>query len=264
MGRWVEPFAKRRQHLRAGLRMPVELHRCRAERALGGIQVAAIAGQPAQAQQRPRGHGIAAGRGFVGEWLEPGDQRFVIVGGEKKAALGAILEAHQQVVGQCARPVQPLRLRMQGHAVEQRLQHKGVIVEVALESRHAALMAGMKPAVDPHLGVQEAQDGLAAFGPIRSAQPARSTKQAAGQQGVPGGQALVVQAGSGPQRAGLQQGVADALQARGNLGFGLLQLVRQAVGRGRQQRIPLPRFEVGWPVESEPGGGQGKVGVRKQ
>src|SRR5438105_15959622 len=82
-------------------------------------------------------------------------ERFVIVAGEEKSAAGRILEAREQRVRKLGCPIEIALLERGLHQLDQRRQHKRVIVQIGVQVRSPVLIRREELAIAPHRGADE-------------------------------------------------------------------------------------------------------------
>src|SRR5262245_14557580 len=150
----LEQLLERAQQRRVRVGVALERVQGRAHRALGRVEIALLAGEMAERDQRERGDSVPGRHGFVDEWLRLVDQSFVVVGREKEAA-ALVLEVRKKHVGELACELKVLVAPTRLQQLEQAMSQERVVVEVRGKPGAAVLVRGLQAAVPPELGANE-------------------------------------------------------------------------------------------------------------
>ena len=142
------------------------------DHALRLLLVAMVAGQRSESQEAVRGGGVARGDRVVVDVLAARDQLLVVGGGGEEAAVLGVGEALDHRVRGRAGGVEPARL--EGRLVErqQRLDQKGVVLQIGIQLRLAAVEGAQQPAIGS-----------------RASRRARTRRRCAPRRGSPAGRA---------------------------------------------------------------------------
>ena len=187
-----------------------------AEDALGLLLVGALAGQRREAEEAERGGGVAGGDRVVADLLAAGDQLLVVVGGREEAAALGVAEAGDRSSSARARAsLEPARLEGRFVEGEQRLEQEGVVLEVGVEAGAAVLVGAQQAALGvAHRSRTNSAQRAGGVEVVLAAEHRAGLGQGGDHQRVPGGEALVVEAGPDPLGAGLVAALGGPRRAR--------------------------------------------------
>jgi hypothetical protein len=175
--------------------------KARAQRALGGREIARLAEQKPQPAQHGRRDGITCGNGVVAEGLAAMDEPLVIGGGEIESPAFRIGKAVQDRLGKCPCEFEVAIPPSSLQKLEQRLGKKRVVVEVGIQMRTAVLVGCEQPSLLPQRAVDEIDGVSRGVGEIRTMQDPGGDRESPDHERVPRGQDFFIAAGPDAQRA---------------------------------------------------------------
>ena len=197
------------------------------------------------------GDAVAGGQRVVGEGLGAVDEHFVIVGGEEEAAVLRVFEVAKENLCEIDCEVEMVSPPLLLEQRQNRVDEKGVVVEVGGEAGAPVLVGGTQAAVLPQVFPEEVERAPRGFHEARLRQDAPRHRHPLDHERVPRGQHLVVAPRPDALRPDREQGGAGTLEDPLDFRHARVEAPGKFFEFREHVQMPVPAFEVGGTVETE-------------